>query len=140
VKRFVCLAHLDDDAWAARPAAEQEAIVADYRRFHGRLRREGRFLAGWGLEPASLGATIGPDGWRASGTGSTGARHAVGGVFVIAADDLAHAVRILSRHPGLLLGPIEVRPVDEVLTEHVLGPASGEGRSTLPGRRAEGAR
>lgn len=29
------------------------------------------------------------------------------------ADDLNHAIQLLSKHPGLRMGPFEIRPIDE---------------------------
>jgi hypothetical protein len=37
----------------------------------------------------------------------------LGGILVLEAKDKAEAVAIISRHPGIRIGPFEVRPADE---------------------------
>jgi len=34
----------------------------------------------------------------------------IGGILVLEARDLAHAVELISKHPGLAFGPWEIRP------------------------------
>jgi hypothetical protein len=40
----------------------------------------------------------------------------IGGFGVIEARDMEHAVELMSKHPGLLFGPFEIRPIDGNLT------------------------
>jgi hypothetical protein len=37
----------------------------------------------------------------------------LGGIHILEARDKAEAVAIISRHPGIRIGPFEVRPADE---------------------------
>ena len=37
----------------------------------------------------------------------------LGGILILEAKDKAEAVAIISRHPGIRIGPFEVRPMDE---------------------------
>jgi hypothetical protein len=37
----------------------------------------------------------------------------LGGILVLEAKDKAEAVAIISRHPGIRIGPFEVRPANE---------------------------
>ena len=37
----------------------------------------------------------------------------LGGILILEARDKAEAVAIISRHPGIRIGPFEVRPADE---------------------------
>ena len=34
----------------------------------------------------------------------------IGGILILEADDLEHAMRLMSEHPGLRAGPFEIRP------------------------------
>ena len=44
----------------------------------------------------------------------------IGGVLVLEATDLNHAVQLMSKHPGVRLGgPFEIRPIDEEFSERV---------------------
>ena len=42
----------------------------------------------------------------------------LGGILVLEARDLNHAIQLMSRHPGVRGGPIEIRPAAD-LTEAV---------------------
>jgi hypothetical protein len=37
----------------------------------------------------------------------------IGGLLMLEAENMEHAVELMSRHPGVRLGPFEVRAVDE---------------------------
>ena len=37
----------------------------------------------------------------------------LGGILILEAKDKDEAVRIMSRHPGIRMGPFEIRPADE---------------------------
>src|SRR5262249_29502241 len=38
----------------------------------------------------------------------------IGGILVLEADDLQHAIRLMSRHPGVRGGPFEIRPAPDL--------------------------
>ena len=40
-----------------------------------------------------------------------GERDLLGGILVLEARDLSHAVELMSKHPGVKSGPFEIRPI-----------------------------
>src|SRR5262249_2938412 len=54
----------------------------------------------------------------------------IGGFGVIEARDMEHAVELMSKHPGLQLGPFEIRPIDGDLTERVQPQVGDSGASS----------
>ena len=38
----------------------------------------------------------------------------LGGILFLEAEDLDHAVRIMSKHPGVRVGPFEIRPAEDM--------------------------
>jgi hypothetical protein len=42
----------------------------------------------------------------------------LGGILVLEARDLNHAIQLMSKHPGVKAGPFEIRPADD-LTEMI---------------------
>ena len=40
-------------------------------------------------------------------------KEVLGGFFVFEARDVDHAVELMSKHPGVRMGPFEIRPADE---------------------------
>jgi hypothetical protein len=44
----------------------------------------------------------------------------LGGILILEANDLNHAIQIMSQHPGVRLGgPFEIRPADEQINKLV---------------------
>jgi hypothetical protein len=37
----------------------------------------------------------------------------IGGILILEAESLEHAVELMARHPGVRVGPFEIRPADE---------------------------
>jgi hypothetical protein len=47
----------------------------------------------------------------------------LGGLGVLHAQDMAHAVELIAKHPGVRLGPFEIRPIDEEMLKRVTAEA-----------------
>ena len=41
----------------------------------------------------------------------------LGGILLLEARDLNHAVALMSKHPGVKMGPFEIRPANEQINE-----------------------
>jgi hypothetical protein len=41
----------------------------------------------------------------------------IGGILLLEARDLEHAVALMSKHPGVKFGPFEIRPANEAFNE-----------------------
>ena len=39
----------------------------------------------------------------------------LGGILILEARDLNHAIALMSKHPGVRFGPFEIRPADETI-------------------------
>ena len=108
--RYVLLLYENEDF---RPAADEDALVAEYRGWAVGLAREGSLVAGEKLDetgvlletPAGEGTAL-PGGDHGSALGR------LGGYFVIAAADRAEALAIAGTNPHLRHGGrIVVRPI-----------------------------
>ena len=115
--KFLCLGYLDEAAWNALPKADQEAIVAECFAYDDVLRKRGHFAAGEALDRARAatlrhrnGKVVVTDGPFAE------TKEQLGGLLVLEADDFDHAVELMKRHPGVRLGPFDIRPIDEAFT------------------------
>ena len=42
-------------------------------------------------------------------------KETLGGILFLEARDLNHAIALMSKHPGVKMGPFEIRPADETL-------------------------
>jgi hypothetical protein len=113
--RFVCLGCLDKSAWGKLTPAQQEALVKECTDFDQELHAQGHFAAGFALEDSAAATTIRWRGGKASLTDGPFAetKEMLGGILILEAKDKDEAVRIMSRHPGIRIGPFEIRPADE---------------------------
>jgi hypothetical protein len=80
--------------------------------YDDRLRAHGHFAGGEGLQPASTAKTLRFSGGNVVVTDGPYAetREVLGGILILEARDLDHAVELISKHPGVKSGPWEIRP------------------------------
>ena len=79
------------------------------------LAKQVQIAAGFALQDAGTATTVRWSGGRASRVDGPFAetKEMLGGILVLEAKDKAEALRIMSRHPGIRMGPFEIRPADE---------------------------
>jgi hypothetical protein len=117
--RYACLGYYEEKAFEGLPKAEQDSLIQACFAYDDHLKRAGHFADGLALQPATSAMTVrGGRGGRAVVTDGpyTETKEVLGGILVLEADDLNHAVQIMSKHPGLAFGFFEIRPLDEVIT------------------------
>ena len=99
----------DPEAWAKLPEDEQKQVYADYQA----INQTPGVTPGNQLAPAETATTVRvEDGKTITTEGPVvGVNEAVGGVFVLEADDLDAAIEVAARVPAARYGgAIEVRP------------------------------
>ena len=113
--KFVCLGALDKQAWSKLSPKEQEAMVKACTDFDLELYAKGHFADGFALQDTAAATTIRWKGDKASLVDGPFAetKEMLGGILILEAKDKDEAVRIMSRHPGIRMGPFEIRPADE---------------------------
>ena len=93
--------------WDANKSKEEiQAAIDRFYLWHERLVAEGKFKSGERLAiPSKLvsaaGITDGP---------FTETKEQLGGIMLLEARDLNHAIELISKHPGVTFGPWEIRP------------------------------
>ena len=115
--KFVCLGYLDETKWDAIPKSEQDAMMQECFAYDDLPRKNGHFVAGEALQSARAAKTLRWKGGKVLVTDGPFAetREQLGGLLVLAAKDMDHALELLSKHPGVRLGgPFEIRPVEEI--------------------------
>jgi hypothetical protein len=117
--KFVCLGALDTQAWAKLSPKEQEAMVKACTDFDEELYANGHFAGGFALQDTAAATTIRWKGGKAALTDGPFAetKEMLGGILILEAKDKDEAVRIMSRHPGIRMGPFEIRPADEAFMD-----------------------
>ncbi|MGH8482498.1 MAG: YciI family protein [Nevskiaceae bacterium] len=116
--KFVCLAYYDEKAWLAIPAAEQDKLVQECFAYDDVLKKGGHFVDGVALQPATTARTLRNARGKVRITDGPFAetKEVLGGVLVLEARDMDHAVELMRVHPGLAFGTFEIRLLDEEMT------------------------
>ena len=85
------------------------------------LREGGHFAGGNGLQDAANAVTLRLRGGEVQATDGPYAetKEQIGGILILEADNMEHAVALMSKHPGVRIGPFEIRPADEAIDKMV---------------------
>jgi len=81
------------------------------------LRRGGHFLGGEALDSARNAVTLRMKDGEVDVTDGpyVETKEMLGGILLLEARDLNHAVTLMSKHPGVKMGTFEIRPAHEVV-------------------------
>jgi hypothetical protein len=116
--KFICLGYYNEKDFETLSERDQNAMMDECFAYDDVLRRTGHFAGGDALGPAQSAATLRFQGGKVIVTDGPYAetKEQLGGILVLEADDLNHAIHLMSKHPGVKNGPFEIRPVAD-LTE-----------------------
>jgi hypothetical protein len=84
------------------------------------LKKNGHWVGGEGLQGPDTATTLRYQNGKVSVTDGpfVETKEMLGGLLIIEARDRNHAVQLISNHPGVKMGPWEIRPVED-LTEMI---------------------
>lgn len=119
MNKFACFGYIDESKWALKSEDEQTDILQEYFSYYQKLVEQGNFINGEGLTSIEKGVRLHLDNGQINVTQMKNIGEQLGGYFLIKARDMEHAISLLSKHPGLRVGPFEIRSVDEQLTKAV---------------------
>jgi len=120
--KFLCMGFHDEKVWNEQPAEEREALLNDTFAYADELRRKGHVIGDEALQEASAAATLrfGNRGVSVTDGPYAETKEQLGGFMLIEADDLSHAIRLMSKMPCMRMGgAIEIRPINEGINESV---------------------
>jgi len=118
--KYVCLGYIEPDKFENMPESERNAFVDACFAFDDVLRKNGHFAGGEGLQPPGNAVTLRFQGGKVMVTDGPYAetKEQLGGILILEARDLNHAIQLMSKHPGVRAGPFEIRPAAN-LTEMI---------------------
>lgn len=118
--KYICLGYIDPNTFATASEAEQHAMMDSCCTYDDQLRANGHFKGGEALQPPNTARTLRYTNGRLVVTDGPFAetKEQLGGIMILEARDLNHAVELISKHPGAKFGPWEIRPAAD-LTEMV---------------------
>jgi hypothetical protein len=110
--KFVCLGYIPAQKFESMPQNERNAMVDACCNYDDVLRSGGHFAGGEALQAADTAKTLRWKNGKAVVTDGPYAetKEQIGGILMLEARDLNHAVELMSKHPGVQFGPFEIRP------------------------------
>jgi hypothetical protein len=120
IMKFVCLGYMEPKKWETMDENQRNAMMDECFTYDDLLQKNGHFAGGQALQPAQMAKTLRWKDDRASVTDGPYAetKEQLGGILLLEARDLEHAVELMSKHSGVKAGPFEIRPAAD-LTEIV---------------------
>src|SRR5271163_2646493 len=115
--KYVCLGFFDEAAFAQIPQADAQKMFEECFAYNDELRRGGHFLGGEALDSASNAVTLRMKNGEIEVTDGpyVETKETLGGILLLEARDLNHAISLMSKHPGVRMGPFEIRPANEAI-------------------------
>ena len=111
--KYICLGYYEPAKHAAMTEAERDAMFDTCFEYDDHLRANGHWTGGEALQPQETALTV---GWKNGKVATTDGPYAetkeqIGGILILEARDMNHAVQLIAQHPSLKYGTIfEVRP------------------------------
>jgi hypothetical protein len=114
--KYIGLGYIDLNAFASVPESEQQAMMDNCFIYDEQLIANGHFKGGEMLRPPNTAMTLRYTNGKVVVTDGPFAetKEQLGGIMILEARDLNHAVELISKHPGVKMGPWEVRPAGDL--------------------------
>jgi hypothetical protein len=114
--KFVCLGYIAPGKFENFSENERNAMVDECFIYDDDLRKNGHFAGGEALQGPDTAVTL---RWKSGKVVATDGPYAetkeqIGGILILEARDLHHAVELMSKHPGVKAGPFEIRPAADL--------------------------
>jgi hypothetical protein len=115
--KYICLGYYDKDKFEDMTEGEQHAMFDTCLEYDDHLRANGHFAGGEALQSSETALTL---YWKNGKVATTDGPYAetkeqLGGILVLEARDLNHAVQLMAQHPALTYGNIfEIRPAADM--------------------------
>lgn len=114
--KYICLGYIEPGKFENLPETERNAMIDECFDYDDVLRKNGHFTGGEALQGPHNAATM---HWKDGKVSVTDGPYAetkeqLGGILVLEARDLNHAIQLISQHPGVKAGPWEIRPAADL--------------------------
>jgi hypothetical protein len=116
--KYICLGYLESGKFENMSESERTTVLDECFRYNDELRKNGHLVVEEPLQPASTAVTV---SWTNGKVAVTDGPYAetkeyLGGIQVLEARDLNHAIQLISQSPGVTLncGAIEIRPAADM--------------------------
>ena len=132
--KYIGLGYIEEKKWETKSESERNAFIDECFAYDDVLRKNGHLVGVEALQGPRNAITLRFQNGKVSVTDGPYAetKEQLGGIFILEAKDLNHAIQLLSKHPGVRGGDFinEIRPAAD-LTEMIR--ESGRRRSMSHG-------
>ena len=114
--KFICLGYIEPKVLAGMTDRDRLAMMDECFAYDDELRDHRHFTAGEALQTPDTAKTLRWEKGRLLVTDGPYAetKEQLGGILVLEARDLKHAVELIGKHPGVKYGPFEIRPAADL--------------------------
>ena len=115
--KYICLGYYDKAKHERMTEGELYAMLDTCFEYDDHLRANGHFSGGEALQPAETALTLYSKNGKVVTTDGPYAetKEQIGGILVLEARDMNHAIQLISQHPALKYGSIfEIRPAADL--------------------------
>src|SRR5258708_9573130 len=105
--KYICLGYMEPDKFETMSESERNALLDDIFDCADVLRNHGHLIGEEPLQSANTATTLRWNNGKVSVTDGPYAetKEQLGGILVLEARDLNHAIQLIPEHPGLQAGP-----------------------------------
>jgi hypothetical protein len=118
--KYICLGYINEKEWELATKEEQQAMMDECFAYDKELQADGHFAGGEALQGSQNATTIRWKNGKPSITDGPFAetKEQIGGIMILEANDLNHAIRLMSNHPSVRIlrerGCWEIRPAADL--------------------------
>jgi hypothetical protein len=114
--KYICLGYMEADKFETMSESERNAFVDGCFAYDDMLRKNGHFVGGEALQSVRNAVTLRAKSGKVMVTDGPYAetKEQLGGILILEARDLNHAIQLMSKHPGVRGGPFEIRPAADL--------------------------
>jgi hypothetical protein len=116
--KYICLGYIKPGTFEGMTEDERNAVLDECFEHNDHLRANGHVVGELSLQPPETALTL---YWKNGKVATTDGPYAetreqLGGILILEARDINHAIRLVSQLPGFKygLGPIEIRPAADL--------------------------
>ena len=115
--KYICLGYLEPGKFENMSESERNTVFDECFSYNDELRKNGHLLAEEPLQPPNTAVTVSLKNGKVTVTDGPYAetKEQLGGIQVLEARDLNHAIQLISQHPAVKYGtPFEIRPAADL--------------------------
>lgn len=114
--KYICLGYIEPNKFENLSETDRNAMIDECFTYDDELRKNGHFAGGDALQGPQSAVTLWWKNGKVSAVDGPYAetKEQIGGILVLEARDLNHAIQLMSKHPGVKAGPFEIRPVGDL--------------------------